>query len=124
VRATKTAPRGPQAGAVVNERGQATVEVVALLPMLVVAALAVVALLAAGQARELAGHAAAAGAMAILQGSDPEDAARAAAPGWSRERMDVRVSGRRVRVRVRPRPPFGLAGRMLEATAVADAGPR
>lgn len=105
------------------EAGQATVEVVALLPLVVAAALAVVVLLAAGQARERAGHAAAAGAMAILQGADPADAARAAAPGWPRERMDVRVTGRRVRVRVRPRAPFGL-GRRLEATVVADAGPR
>jgi hypothetical protein len=106
------------------ERGQATVEVVALLPLIVTAALAVTALLAAGQARELAGHAAAAGAMAILQGADPQEAARAAAPSWSRERMDVRVSGRRVRVRLRPRAPFGLAESLLEASAVADAGPR
>ena len=107
-----------------RERGQATVEVVALLPLVVAVALALIALLAAGQARELAGHAAAAGAMALLQGSDPRDAARSAAPSWSRERMEVQVSGRRVRVRLRPRAPFGLGGSLLEATAVADAGPQ
>jgi Flp pilus assembly protein TadG len=106
-----------------SESGQATVEVVALVPLVVLAVLAVTALLAAGQARELAGHAAAAGAMAILQGADPERAARAAAPSWPRDRMDVRVRGRRVRVRVRPRAPFALPTRVLEATAVADAGP-
>jgi hypothetical protein len=106
------------------ERGQATVEVVALLPLVVVAAIAVTALLAAGQARELAGHAAAAGAVAILQGADPEDAARAAAPSWPRERMEVRVTGRRVRVRLRPRSPLGIGASLLEGTAVADAGPR
>ena len=103
--------------------GQATVEVVALVPLVVAAVLAVVALLAAGQARELAGHAAAAGAMAMLQGGDPERAARAAAPSLPRGRMDVQVTGRRVRVRVRPRTPFGLGPRVLRATAVADAGP-
>jgi hypothetical protein len=106
-----------------GERGQATVEVVALLPLVVTAALAVMALLAAGQARELAGHAAAAGAMAILQGADPQEAARAAAPSWPRERMEVRVSGRRVRVLLRPRAPFGLGGSLLDASATADAGP-
>jgi hypothetical protein len=106
-----------------GESGQASVEVVALLPLVVVAALAVMALLAAGQARELAGHAATAGAMAILQGADPERAARAAAPSWPRARMDVRVHGRRVRVRVRPRAPFGLGAGLLQATAAADAGP-
>jgi hypothetical protein len=106
-----------------SERGQATVEVVALLPLVVAAALAITALLAAGQARELAGHAATAGAMAIMQGGDPADAARAAAPGVPRTRMSVRVRGRTVRVRIRPRAPFGLPARLLEATVVADAGP-
>jgi hypothetical protein len=106
-----------------GESGQASVEVVALVPLVAAIVFAVTALLAAGQARELAGHAAAAGAMAILQDADPEEAARAAAPSWPHSRMDVRVSGRRVRVHVRPRAPFGLPGRLLEATAVADAGP-
>jgi Flp pilus assembly protein TadG len=106
-----------------REAGQASVEVVALLPIVAAVALAVMALLAAGQAREVAGHAATAAAMAILQGGDPEGAARAAAPSWPRSRMDVRVSGRRVRVRVRPRAPFGLPGGLLEASVTADAGP-
>jgi hypothetical protein len=61
--------------------------------------------------------------MALLQGDDAEAAARAAAPSWPRARMDVRVAGRRVRVRVRPRAPFGLPSGLLEASAVADAGP-
>jgi hypothetical protein len=104
-------------------RGQASVEVVALLPLLVGVALAVVALLAAGQARELAGHAAAAGAIAVLQGGDVEQAARDAAPSLPASRMRVQVVGRRVRVRVRPRPPLGIGASLLEATAVADAGP-
>jgi hypothetical protein len=108
----------------VSERGQATVEVVALLPLVVAAVVGVTALLAAGQARELAGHAATAGAMAMLQGGDPARAARAAAPGVPAERISVRVDGRSVRVRVAPRAPFGLAGQLLQTTAVADAGPR
>ncbi len=106
-----------------GQSGQASVEVVALVPLAAFAALAVSALLAAGQARELAGHAATAGAMALLQGADPERAARQAAPGWPRGRMDVRVRGRRVRVRIRPGTPFGLGTEVLQATAVADAGP-
>ncbi len=113
-------PPGISAG----QDGQATVEVVALLPLVVAAALAITALLAAGQARELAGHAATAGAMAMLQGGDPEGAARAAAPAVPRGRMGVRVDGRTVRVWVRPRAPFGLPEGLLEATVVADAGPR
>ena len=38
----------------------------------------------------------------LLQGGDPRAAARDAVPGWSRERMAVRVDGRRVHVRLPP----------------------
>ena len=45
-----------------------------------------------GLGRELADHAAEAGAVAVLQGADPEAAARAAVPGWSHGRLDVVVA--------------------------------
>ena len=106
-----------------GERGQATIELVALLPLCVVVLLGVAQLLAAGAAREAAGAAAQAGAMARLQGGDPEAAARAAAPGWAKSRLWVRVDGRRVAVRIVPRALLpGTAG-LLEAHARADAGP-
>lgn len=103
--------------------GQASVELVALLPLAALIALAVGQLLAAGSARELAGNAAEAGAAALLQGSDPTAAARDALPGWSRERTTVRVVGRRVEVHVRPRTVVPLFSQRLEASATADAGP-
>ena len=104
-------------------RGQASVELVGILPLAVLVALAVGQLLAAGAARELAGNAAEAGAAAILQGTDPTAAAHDALPGWSRERVSLRVSGRVVRVRLRPVAVIpGLADR-LATTVVADAGP-
>lgn len=94
-----------------------------MLPLAVLVALAVGQLLAAGAARELAGNAAEAGAAAILQGTDPEAAAHDALPGWSRDRASLRVSGRVVRVRLRPVAVIpGLADR-LATTVVADAGP-
>lgn len=106
-----------------GQRGQASVELVALAPVVIAVVLAAAQLLAAGAARELAGHAAEAGAVALLQGGEPEAAARAAVPGWSRGRLDVHVEARRLRVRLRPRTFLpGLAG-MLEATGRADAGP-
>jgi hypothetical protein len=80
-------------------------------------------LLAAGAARELAGNAAEAGAVAILQGLEPLDAARDALPGWSKDRADVRVTGRRVRVRLRPVAIVPGVSDRLAATVVADAGP-
>lgn len=106
-----------------DDHGQATIEMVALLPLCVVVLLAVAQLLAAGAAREAARAAAQAGAMARLQGGDPKAAARAAAPGWARDRLRVRVDGRRVVVRVLPRALVPGTARLLEAHGRADAGP-
>jgi hypothetical protein len=108
----------------VRERGQAAVEVVAMLPLLFLIALVACQVLVAGLAREAAHHAAQAGAMALLQGGDAADQARAAAPDWSRRRLSVIVSGRTVRVRVVPPAVVPGAGRLLTATSSASAGPR
>jgi hypothetical protein len=106
-----------------SARGQATVELVGVLPLALLVALAVGQLLAAGAARELAGNAAEAGAAAILQDTQAKAAARDALPGWSDDHVEIRVSDRRVRVRLRPVPVIpGLADR-LTATVTADAGP-
>jgi Flp pilus assembly pilin Flp len=106
-----------------GEAGQATVEIAVLAPLLAVVVLAAAQLLAAGAAGALADHAAEAAAVALLQGTDPAAAARAAVPGWSRRRMDVRVEGRHVRVRLRPPAPISAVGGLLEASREADAGP-
>jgi hypothetical protein len=104
-------------------RGQASVELLGLLPLAVLVALAIGQLLAAGSARELAGNAAEAGAAALLQGLDPTEAARNALPGWSRDRASVHVAGHRVEVRLRPRTVVPLLANRLEAHVSADAGP-
>jgi hypothetical protein len=101
-------------------RGQSTVEVVALLPLLLAVGLAVLSLLGAGRAQEAAGNAAEAGAVALLQGREPKAAVRAALVGWPARRVRVRVVGRRVSVRVTPAGPLGAR---LRANARADAGP-
>lgn len=103
--------------------GQSSVELLGLLPLLTLVTLALAQLLAAGVARSAASTAAEAGAMAVLQGGDPAAAARAAAPGWSRERLTVRVHDRRVRVRITPLGLVPGTSRLLTTTAVADAGP-
>jgi hypothetical protein len=106
-----------------DARGQATVELVGIVPLAVLVALTIGQLLAAGAARELAGTAAEAGATAILQGGDPKAAARDALPDWSDDHVSIAVTDRRVRVRLRPVAVVpGVADR-LEATVVADAGP-
>jgi hypothetical protein len=103
--------------------GQASVEVVALLPLALLIALAIGQALAFGTARELAGAGAEAGAIALVQGTDADAAAREAVPGWAAKRVEVSVDGRRVRVRLRPRALLpGLSG-ALRADASADAGP-
>jgi pilus assembly protein CpaE len=106
------------------EPGQAAVELVAMLPLVATFGLAVGHVLAAEATRELAGHAAEAAAIAVGRNADPEAAARAALPEWSRGRVEVRVSGRAVRVRLEP--PAVLPGRAgaHAPTAPADAGPK
>ena len=104
-------------------RGQANVELVGILPLALLIALAIAQLLAAGSARELAGGAAEAGAAALLQGTDPREAARNALPGWSRDRATVQITGHRVEIHLRPRTVIPLLAKHLEAHASADAGP-
>lgn len=103
--------------------GQASVELVALLPLVVAVALGVLQALAVGRAAELAGHAAHSGAIALAEGRDGAAAARAALPGWARTRVHVEVRGTRVRVRIVPPVLLPGAGEWLAATATADAGP-
>ncbi len=104
-----------------SDAGQATVELVALLPLLLIVALAAAALLAGHGAREQAGTAAQAGAMAMLQGGDPRESARRALPTAVRGRTTIEIDGRRVTVRVRPSLP--LVARAMTAAVTADAGP-
>lgn len=108
----------------VAEEGQASLEVVALVPVLLVVGLAILQLLAAGASAELGRHAAEVGAVAIIQGRDGASAARAALPGWSRRRLEIRVRGARVRVRVRPPAPLATLADLLATTAEANAGVR
>ena len=105
------------------DAGQATVELVALLPLVLLIALAAAALLAGHGAREQAGQAAQAGAMALLQGGDPRDAARQALPAAVRRRSAIDIDGRRVTVRVRPELPVSAVARAMTAEVSADAGP-
>lgn len=105
-----------------SERGQASVELVAATPALLVLALVVFQLLAVGYSAVLAGNAAEAGALALAGGADPRAAARGAVPGWSRAGMSVSVGGRGVRVAMRPPSPLAVIGRRLEVHARAAIG--
>jgi len=105
-------------------RGQASVELLGVLPLVAMLVLVVGQLLAAGAAAELAAGAAEAGAVALVEQGDPAAAARAAIPGWSRGRVTVAVEDTRVRVAVRPRAIVPPLASLLTARASADSGPR
>ncbi len=107
-----------------EERGQSTVELVAALPVLVLAALLALQLLVAGYALTLADGAAEAGALALASGRPAADAARAALPGWASDDVDVSVRGDRVTVRLRPPSPFSAIADRLAVTSSAAARPR
>ena len=105
-----------------GEAGQSTLEVVALLPTVAIAGLTVLQLLVAGATAEYAGHAAEAGAVAILEDRDPATAARASLPSWTGRHVEVQVRGRRVRVHLRPRHLLPVVADALSSTAEARAG--
>ena len=106
-----------------NERGQATIEALALIPVFIAIGLSLLQLLAVGYASVLAGNAAEAGALALARGADARAEARRALPGWSAARATVGVEGGRVRVRLRPPSPLhALADRLqVGATAAVEA---
>jgi hypothetical protein len=103
-----------------GERGQASVELVGMVPLLLAVALAAAQLLAIGYSSVLAGNAAEAAALALAGGGDPQGAARGALPGWSPERLRVSVEGGDVRVRLRPPVLLPPLARELEVVAEAS----
>jgi hypothetical protein len=106
-----------------GERGQAALELLALLPLLLAVALAATQLLAVGYASVLAGNAAEAAALALAGGGDPRAAAHEALPGWSRARARLSVTGGHVHVRLRPPTLLrALTGRLeVSASAAVEA---
>lgn len=101
------------------DAGQASVELLAALPAVLLAGLLCLQLLAAGYALTLADGAAEAGALAVAGGRSAGPAARDALPGWARNRVRVAVDGGRVRVRVRPPTVLPVLDRRLSARSEA-----
>jgi hypothetical protein len=104
-----------------DQRGQASIEVVAALPALLLAALVALQLLAAGYALTLADGAAEAGALALASGGSAADAARAALPGWAVDDVTVSVRGGTVAVSLRPPSPFAAVADHLTINSSASA---
>lgn len=105
------------------ERGQATVELVAALPALLLAAAVALQLLVAGYAMTLADGAAEAGALALASGGSAAKAAREALPGWAKDDVSVAVEGGTVSVRLRPPSPIAALADRLAVSSSANARP-
>lgn len=111
---------GRAAGA---EAGQASVELLAGLPALALAAAIALQLSATAYTLHLAEGAAEAGALAVAAGRPAAPAARAALPGWARDRVSVERRGGRVTVAVRPPAPSAPLAAALEVESRAWARP-
>jgi len=109
-----------------EQSGQATVEAVAAVPLLMALGAVVLQILATGYASALADGAAEAGALALADGRPAVAAARDALPGWASEEATVGVSGGEVTVSLSPPSPLpGLAGRLaVSSSAFARRGGR
>ena len=105
------------------QRGQASVELLGAVPVLVVLGLFLFQALAVGYAVVLAANAAEAGALSLAGGGDAEEAAREALPGWSRAGMKVEAGDGRVEVSLEPPSPIEALGDELMVTSEAAARP-
>lgn len=110
----------PRPGGQAGQAGQASIELLGAVPVLLVLGLVLFQLLAVGYASVLAGSAAEAGALALAGGSDPEAGVREALPGWSRVHARVTVTGETVRLRLLPPSPLAALARRLEVKAQAS----
>jgi hypothetical protein len=97
----------------VGNRGQASVELLAGIPVLFLAGLVALQLLAVGYSATLADGAAEAGAVALAADRPARPAVRDALPGWTDGRVDVDVESGRVAVELRPPSPIGALSRRL-----------
>lgn len=104
-----------------RERGQATVELIAAIPLLLLAGTISLQLFATGYALTIADGATEAGALALAAGRPAAPAARRALPAWARGRATVSVDGGEVTVRL-PATMFlpGLTG-LLDVSSSAFA---
>jgi len=102
---------------------QASIELVAGLPALALAAALALQLLLVGYSMTIADGAAEAGALAGTAGRDPKRAAVEALPGWARVRSQVSARGGEVTVELRPPAPIGAVARALSVTSEAWSRP-
>ncbi|HXS33523.1 MAG TPA: hypothetical protein VN758_07120 [Solirubrobacterales bacterium] len=104
-----------------REAGQATVELVAAIPALILAGLIALQLFAVGYALTLADGAAEAGALALAAGRPASSAVGEALPGWAEDDSEISVRGGEVTVRLTPPSPFPSLAEHLAVASSAFA---
>jgi hypothetical protein len=100
-----------------REQGQATVELLAAIPLLLIAAAIALQLLLAGYALSLADGAAEAGALALAAGRPAKSAAEGSLPEWASERAEIAVKGGGVTVRLAPPALLAAVGDRFAVTS-------
>jgi hypothetical protein len=103
----------------VDERGQASIEMLGAIPAILLAAVVCLQLLATGYSLTLADGAAEAGAIALASDLPAKPAVESALPGWTDDRVEVEVAGGRLTVRLRPPSPLAAVERALEVSSTA-----
>ena len=99
--------------------GQASVELLGGAAVVFLVALVGFQLLAIGYGAVMADHAAEAAALALANGRQPEQAARAAVPGWPHRAMSVQSTGGQVRVTLVPPSPLAFLRERLVVSGEA-----
>ncbi len=99
--------------------GQASIELLGSVPVVLLAALCLFQLLAAGYALVMADNAVHAAAVAVANGHDPEKAAEDAVPGLRPGKIIVVQNGEEVKVTLRPPSPIKAISRKLSVSSSA-----
>jgi len=106
-----------------DRSGQASIEAVCGIAVLMLTGLLCFQLLATGYTVTVVDGAAEAGAVALVRGRPVEPAVRDALPGWARSRVSVLRLGETVHVKVRPPSLFDSSADRLEVSSTASARP-
>ena len=108
-----------------EQRGQASVELLAGVPALLLAGAVSLQLLAVGYTATLADGAAESGALALAAGRSARPAVREALPGWTDGRVRIDVRSGRIEVELSPPSPLrGLSERLSVSSSVWVRRPR
>lgn len=106
-----------------SERGQATVELLAAIPLLLMAGAIALQLLLTGYALTLTDGAAEAGALALAAGRPAKSAAEGSLPTWAEDRAEIAVRGGEVTVRLAPPSLLAAIADRLAVTSRGYARP-